>query len=82
MPRLRNTFEDKNLIKNLLSNGKPIKATFYLGVFLSEYVKDFVVQKKEGYITSIDLVSGYCEWTDKNGVTMPIVNINVIKLNR
>lgn len=80
MKQLKDNKEDKQFLHNLLTSGKSVKAKFSLGVFTSNLANSLTTNDYEGFVTEIDLDSGYCNWTNINGTKMPSVNINCIIL--
>jgi hypothetical protein len=78
--KLKNTEQDRQKLHLLLSKGIKPKALIELGSFTSELASSFEIKKYEGVITDIDLDSGYCNWENVQGTSMPNVNINTVTL--
>jgi len=80
MKQLANNTNDRFFLYVLLGTGQPVKAKFSLGGFTSELASSLTTVDHEGFVTEIDLESGYCNWTNIEGRKMPMVNINCITL--
>lgn len=75
-----NTKEDKELLQEILATGVFPKAKFSLGCFTSDLASSLTIIDHIGYVTELDMRSGYCNWTHENGYKMPCVNIDCITL--
>lgn len=82
MQKLKNTEQDRNALYTLLATGVKPRATFGLGCFSSDLASSLEIVNYEGVVTKIDLDSGYCNWENIQGDSMPSVNINVITLHK
>ncbi len=80
MKQLKNTPEDRNLLNSMLSEGYPM-ATFSLGCFTSDLADSLTSNNYTGFVTDIDLDSGYCNWKHETGREMPCVNIDCITIH-
>lgn len=79
--KLSNTDTDKLNLLSRLNKEKSVPAIISLGFFSSApKVMSFTTADYNGFITNIDMNSGYVEWTDDKGLRMPVVNINSIEL--
>ena len=79
--KLDNIQSDREIIQSRLLKHKTVEAMFTLGFFASApKALSFTTKSYKGNITSIDMDSGYVEWTNEKGLRMPVVNINVIEL--
>lgn len=77
MSNIKNNEETRKLIKEKVKFNK-LKAMIGMGVFNSSDVNSLTIHNQIGYITDIDLESGYIEWVDQNNSKMPSVNINMV----
>ena len=79
--KLSNNDTDKLLLSNRLLLEKQVSAIFTLGVFTSATrIMSFTTTDYNGFVTNLDMDSGYVEWVDERGLRMPVVNINCIEL--
>lgn len=78
--KLDDTPTDRDLLRKLIEKKKKVKATITLGFFLSESTNDLLTDDCEGYVVAITR-SGYCNWTNLAGKSMPSVHISSITLH-
>lgn len=79
--KLANTEVDKLNLLSRINKEKQVPAIITLGFFSSApKVIGFTTAEYNGFITNLDMDSGYVEWTDICGLRMPVVNINSVEL--
>ena len=79
--KLDDTPANRDLLRKLIEKKKKVKATITLGFFQSKYADSLLANDYEGYVVAISPDSGYCNWTNLAGKSMPSVRISSITLH-